>query len=78
MGQDGRTRTITTTGGAGVVDVDLDVSRSQLWLHEASPILGYMNPVMGVMSEYQLYYGARPRPAAKWQRAGPGQRTRPR
>ena len=29
------------------ISSDLDVARSQLWLHEVSPVLGYMNPVMG-------------------------------
>ena len=33
------------------------VARSQLWLHEVSPVLGYMNPVMGVNSEYQIFIG---------------------
>ena len=37
--------------------IDLDVARSQLWLHEVSPVLGYMNPVMGVNSEYQIFIG---------------------
>ena len=37
--------------------IDLDVARSQLWLHEVSPVLGYMNPVMGVNSEYQIWVG---------------------
>ena len=56
LGKDGHVRTITSAGssGAGAVGIDLDVARSQLWLHEVSPVLGYMNPVMGVNSEYQI------------------------
>ena len=59
IGKDGHVRTITSAGssGAGAVGIDLDVARSQLWLHEVSPILGYMNPVMGVNSEYQIFIG---------------------
>ena len=59
VGKDGHVRTITQAGssGAGAVGVDLDVARSQLWLHEVSPVLGYMNPVMGVNSEYQIFIG---------------------
>ena len=59
VGKDGHVRTITSAGssGAGAVGVDLDVARSQLWLHEVSPVLGYMNPVMGVNSEYQIFIG---------------------
>ena len=59
MGKDGHVRTITSAGssGAGAVGIDLDVARSQLWLHEVSPALGYMNPVMGVNSEYQIFIG---------------------
>ena len=59
IGKDGHVRTITSAGssGAGAVGIDLDVARSQLWLHEVSPVLGYMNPVLGVNSEYQLYVG---------------------
>ena len=33
------------------------MARSQLWLHEVSPVLGYMNPVMGVNAEYQIFIG---------------------
>ena len=40
-----------------MVGVDLDVARSQMWLREMSPEMTYMNPVMGVMSEYQVWYG---------------------
>ena len=59
IGKDGHVRTITSAGssGGGAVGVDLDVGRSQLWLHEVSPALGYMNPVMGVNSEYQIFIG---------------------
>ena len=59
IGKDGHVRTITSAGssGGGAVGVDLDVARSQLWLHEVSPVLGYMNPVMGVNSEYQIFIG---------------------
>ena len=59
IGKDGHVRTITSAGssGAGAVGIDLDVARSQLWLHEVSPVLGYMNPVMGVNSEYQIFIG---------------------
>ena len=59
IGKDGHVRTITSEGssGAGAVGIDLDVARSQLWLHEVSPVLGYMNPVMGVHSEYQIFIG---------------------
>ena len=59
IGKDGHVRTITSAGssGAGAVGIDLDVARSQLWLHEVSPALGYMNPVMGVNSEYQIFIG---------------------
>ena len=59
LGKDGHVRTITSAGssGAGAVGIDLDVARSQLWLHEVSPVLGYMNPVMGVNSEYQIFIG---------------------
>ena len=59
IGKDGHVRTITAAGssGAGAVGIDLDVARSQLWLHEVSPVLGYMNPVMGVNSEYQIFIG---------------------
>ena len=57
MGPDGHLRTITSTNASGIIGVDLDISRSQMWLHEVSPVLGYMNPVMGVNSEYQIWYG---------------------
>ena len=59
IGKDGHVRTITSAGssGAGAVGIDLDVARSQLWLHEVSPVLGYMNPVLGVNSEYQIWVG---------------------
>ena len=57
MGTDGHVRTLTTTGASGVVGVDLDVERSQMWLAEVSPAFGYMNPVMGVMNEFQVWYG---------------------
>ena len=59
IGSDGHVRTITSasSSGAGAVGIDLDVARSQLWLHEVSPVLGYMNPVMGVNSEYQIFIG---------------------
>ena len=59
IGKDGHVRTITSgaSSGAGAVGIDLDVARSQLWLHEVSPVLGYMNPVMGVNSEYQIFIG---------------------
>ena len=43
MGQDGHVRTLTTSGASGGVGVDLDISRSQMWLAEVSPILGLMN-----------------------------------
>ena len=33
------------------------MAKSQLWLHEVSPVLGYMNPVLGVNSEYQIFIG---------------------
>ena len=57
MGADGHVRTITTSGASGGVGVDLDVSRSQMWLNEVSPILGLMNVAMGINSEYQVWYG---------------------
>ena len=57
MGTDGHVRAITSSGASGGVGVDLDVSRSQMWLNEVSPILGNMNPVMGINSEYQVWYG---------------------
>ena len=57
MGQDGHVRTLTTSGASGGVGVDLDISRSQMWLAEVSPILGLMNVAMGVNSEYQVWYG---------------------
>ena len=59
IGSDGHVRTVTSasSSGAGAVGIDLDVARSQLWLHEVSPVLGYMNPVMGVNSEYQIFVG---------------------
>ena len=42
IGKDGHVRTITSAGssGAGAIGVDLDVARSQLWLHEVSSGLG--------------------------------------
>ena len=57
MGPDGHVRAITTSGASGAVGVDLDVSRSQMWLAEVSPILGLMNVAMGINSEYQVWYG---------------------
>ena len=57
MGPDGHVRAITTSGASGGVGVDLDISRSQMWLAEVSPILGYMNVAMGINSEYQVWYG---------------------
>ena len=57
MGQDGHVRTLTTSGASGGVGVDLDISRSQMWLAEVSPILGRMNVAMGINSEYQVWYG---------------------
>ena len=57
MGQDGHVRTLTTSGASGGVGVDLDVSRSQMWLAEVSPILGRMNLAIGVNSEFQVWYG---------------------
>ena len=57
MGSDGHVRAITTSGASGAVGVDLDVSRSQMWLAEVSPILGLMNVAMGINSEYQVWYG---------------------
>ena len=55
----GHVRTITSgaTSGGGMVGIDLDVARSQFWLHEVSPVLGRMNPTFGVASEYQVWYG---------------------
>ena len=58
MGQDGHVRTLTTSGASGGVGVDLDISRSQMWLAEVSPILGLMNVAMGINSEYQVWYGS--------------------
>ena len=55
MGQDGHVRTLTTSGASG--GVGLDISRSQMWLAEVSPILGLMNVAMGINSEYQVWYG---------------------
>ena len=57
MGQDGHVRTLTTSGASGGVGVGLDISRSQMWLAEVSPILGLMNVAMGINSEYQVWYG---------------------
>ena len=57
MGHDGHVRAITTSGASGAVGVDLDISRSQMWLNEVSPILGLMNVAMGINSEYQVWYG---------------------
>ena len=57
MGPDGHVRAFTTSGASGAVGVDLDVSRSQMWLAEVSPILGLMNVAMGINSEYQVWYG---------------------
>ena len=57
MGPDGHLRTITTSGASGAVGVDLDISRSQMWLAEVSPILGLMNVAMGINSELQVWYG---------------------
>ena len=57
MGSDGHVRAITTSGASGAVGVDLDISRSQMWLAEVSPILGLMNVAMGINSEYQVWYG---------------------
>ena len=57
MGHDGHVRAITTSGASGAVGVDLDISRSQMWLAEVSPILGLMNVAMGINSEYQVWYG---------------------
>ena len=55
----GHIRTITSgaTSGGGMVGIDLDVARSQFWLHEVSPVLGMMNPTFGISSEYQVWYG---------------------
>ena len=57
MGPDGHVRAITTSGASGAVGVDLDISRSQMWLAEVSPILGKMNLALGINSEYQVWYG---------------------
>ena len=57
MGPDGHVRAITTSGASGAVGVDLDISRSQMWLAEVSPILGLMNVAMGINSELQVWYG---------------------
>ena len=57
MGPDGHVRAITSSGASGAVGVDLDISRSQMWLAEVSPILGKMNLAMGINSEYQVWYG---------------------
>ena len=40
IGKDGHVRTITSgaSSGAGAVGIDLDVARSQLWLHEVSAL----------------------------------------
>ena len=53
LGKDGHVRTITSAGssGAGAVGIDLAVAKSQLWLHEVSPVLGYMNPVLETRTE---------------------------
>ena len=57
MGPDGHVRAITTSGASGGVGVDLDISRSQMWLAEVSPILGLMNVAMAINSEFQVWYG---------------------
>ena len=58
MGPDGHLSvTITTSGASGGVGVDLDISRSQMWLAEVSPILGLMNVAMAINSEFQVWYG---------------------
>ena len=52
-----KSRALTSTANAGAIGVDLDVARSQMWLAEVSPIMAYMNGVMGVNQQYQLWYG---------------------
>lgn len=62
IGSTGHARALSAgSGGAGsggaMVGVDLDVARSQMWLREISPVMAFLNPVMGVESEYQIFYG---------------------
>ena len=52
-----KSRAVTYANAGGAVGVDLDVARSQMWLAEVSPIFAYMNMVMGVNQQYQLWYG---------------------
>ena len=52
-----KSRALTSTANAGAIGVDLDVARSQMWLAEVSPIMAYLNGVMGVNQTYQLWYG---------------------
>ena len=59
IGSDGHVRTITSasSSGAGAVGIDLDVARSQLWLHEVSPVLGLYESRHGRQLEYQIFIG---------------------
>ena len=62
VGSTGHARALAAGGGGAgsggaMVGVDLDVARSQMWLRELSPFMQFVNPVMGVMSEYQIWYG---------------------
>ena len=52
-----KSRAVTSTNGAGAIGVDLDVARSQMWLAEVSPLMAYINGVMGVNQSYQIWYG---------------------
>ena len=52
-----KSRALTSANNAGAIGVDLDVARSQMWLAEVSPIMAYINGVMGVNQTYQLWYG---------------------
>ena len=52
-----KSRALTSANNAGAIGVDLDVARSQMWLAEVSPIMAYINGVMGVNQQYQLWYG---------------------
>ena len=52
-----KSRALTSSNNAGAIGVDLDVARSQMWLAEVSPIMAYINGVMGVNQQYQLWYG---------------------
>lgn len=61
--QGGGQRAISTglgqdaASGGGALPVVLDVAASQMWLYEASNVLGMMNPIMGITSEYKAFYG---------------------